>query len=137
MSERKTDGWVFPIYARFAYPDNGYVGDRSVAATHLTLGEDYLIDQMVVGGSTTTLYLHDFPGVGFNQVMFAAPSADETGAAAAHERTAELLTEVNELRQVITEMLTCVNTADMSLLDADQVDEWQARAGLAIPAEGG
>ena len=38
--------------------------------------------------------------------------------------------QVIELRQVLTEMFTCLNTADMSLLDADQVDEWRERAGL-------
>ncbi len=69
------DGRVFPIYARFSYPDNGYSGDRALAAEHLTVGEDYLIDQMIVGGSVTTLYLHDFPGIGFNQVMFSAGDA--------------------------------------------------------------
>jgi hypothetical protein len=70
-------GRVFPIYARFAYPDNGYLIDRRNAAEHLTVGEDYLISQMDVGRSETTIYLYDFPGVAFNQVMFAAPPEDE------------------------------------------------------------
>jgi len=66
-------GRVFPIYARFAYPDNGYAQDRRNAAEHLIVGEDYLISHMDVGGSSTQIYLHDFPGIAFNQVMFAAP----------------------------------------------------------------
>jgi hypothetical protein len=39
--------------------------------------------------------------------------------------------QVVELRAVLGEIFTCLNTADMSLLDADQVDEWRERAGLA------
>lgn len=62
---------VFPIYARFAYPENGWDGDRRQAAELLTPGEEYLIHMMVVGGSRTDLFLHDFPGLAFNQVMFA------------------------------------------------------------------
>jgi len=67
---------VFPICARFAYPDNGYDADRRLAAEHLIVGEDYLIDHMDVGRSHTTLYLHDFPGIAFNHVMFAASPED-------------------------------------------------------------
>lgn len=63
---------AFPIYARFACPDNGYQDDRDLAAKHLTPGKTYLIDHMDVGRSHTTLYLHDFRGIGFNSVMFAA-----------------------------------------------------------------
>jgi hypothetical protein len=66
---------AFPIYARFAHPGNGYDGDQRLCAEHLTAGEDYLIDHMDVGASHTTIYLHDFPGVGFNSVMFDAGTA--------------------------------------------------------------
>lgn len=41
--------------------------------------------------------------------------------------------QVVELRAVLGEVFTCLNTADMSLLDADQVDEWRERAGLDQP----
>ena len=63
---------VFPIYARFAYPGNGYQGDQDQAAKYLEPGRTYLIDHMDVGRSHTTIYLHDFRDVGFNSVMFAA-----------------------------------------------------------------
>lgn len=68
---------VFPIYARFAYPGNGYQGDRDQAAAHLTPGKVYLIDHVDVGRSHTTIYLHDFRDIGFNSVLFAAAWYDD------------------------------------------------------------
>lgn len=77
---------VFPIYARFAYPGNGYQGDSDLAAKHLVPGKVYLIDHMDVGRSHTTIYLHDFRDIGFNSVLFAAAwHDDEDGPEAAGE----------------------------------------------------
>jgi hypothetical protein len=39
--------------------------------------------------------------------------------------------QVIELRQVITEMLTCGGTHDPALFDDDQLAEWRERAGLS------
>lgn len=68
---------VFTIYARFAYPANGYQGDRDLAAKHLVPGRTYVIDRLVVGRSRTTIYLHGFPGIGFNSVQFAPAWHDD------------------------------------------------------------
>ena len=76
-SEREPELAVFPIYARFAFPDNGYEGDRAQATEHLTPGETYLIDSMQVGRSHTDIRLHGFPGLVFNHVMFAAGTQEE------------------------------------------------------------
>lgn len=70
-SERKPEP-VFPIYAKFAFPDNGYPAEQKQAARYLTPGATYLISSMDVGRSHTEIRLHDFPDVSFNQVMFAA-----------------------------------------------------------------
>lgn len=40
--------------------------------------------------------------------------------------------QVMELRQVLTEIFTCMSTGDPALLlDGDQIDEWRERSGLA------
>lgn len=60
----------FPIHARFAHPDAGYQGDQDLAAKHLTVGQVYVLSQLVVGRSASSIQLADFPGVAFNSVMF-------------------------------------------------------------------
>lgn len=75
-------GSSFPIHARFSYPEDGWDGDRKRAAELLTPGRVYLISKMEVGNSLTEIFLHDFPGVGFNSVMFEAagdPDDEEDG----------------------------------------------------------
>ena len=67
----------FPIYAKFAYPGNGYSGDQEQCAEYLTPGKTYLIDRMDVGSSHTIIRLHEVPGEEFNQVMFAAGTEEE------------------------------------------------------------
>lgn len=37
---------------------------------------------------------------------------------------------VIELRQVLTEVFTCLDAKDIDLFDDDQVDEWRKRAGI-------
>ncbi len=72
---------TFPIAARFAHPGNGYDGDQQLAAEHLKPGKVYLLSSLQVGRSVSYLSLHDFPGIGFNSVMFEAADWPDFGEA--------------------------------------------------------
>lgn len=55
----------------FAYPDNGYEGDRAHAAKHLKVGETYTVSRTSVGQSNSLVYLREIEGTCFNTVQFA------------------------------------------------------------------
>jgi hypothetical protein len=70
----------FPIAARFAHPDWGYPADQKLAAEHhLEPGKVYLLSCLVVGRSSSEVYLWDLPGVAFNTVLFEAAEWPEFG----------------------------------------------------------
>jgi|SRR5580704_6817015 hypothetical protein len=60
---------VFPIHARYAYPDNGWDGDQKTAAQALTVGEVYTVSSLHVGHSTSYLTFEGVEGR-FNTVLF-------------------------------------------------------------------
>lgn len=49
---------------------NGYNGDKAYLLKHLDIGEEYTLDSMSVGQSSSTLTLKEFPGKPFNTVNF-------------------------------------------------------------------
>lgn len=55
---------------RFSRPDAGYLPDQERAAKHLKLGQVYSVESTKVGGSHTTVYLQELPGIGLNSVHF-------------------------------------------------------------------
>lgn len=55
----------------FAYPDNGYSGDREHARKYLTLGHTYTVRFVEVGGERSSVYLNEVKGTCFNTVQFA------------------------------------------------------------------
>jgi hypothetical protein len=62
---------AFPVFAKFAHPDNGYPWDQEAAAAHLTPGRVYLVRRLEVGrGAMSALYLAHLPDIPFNPVMF-------------------------------------------------------------------
>ena len=48
----------------------GRDSEIELAKRWLTLGETYTVEHTEVGQSTTRVYLYEFPGIGFNSVMF-------------------------------------------------------------------
>jgi hypothetical protein len=59
----------FSMQARYAYPDNGWEGDREAAAEALTLGAVYSIQDLKVGHSTSYFTFREVEGR-FNTVLF-------------------------------------------------------------------
>jgi hypothetical protein len=59
----------FPMQACYAYPDNGWEGDREAAAEALTLGAVYSIQELKVGHSTSYFTFREVEGR-FNTVLF-------------------------------------------------------------------
>jgi hypothetical protein len=68
----------FPIHARYAYPDNGWEGDREAAAEALTLGAVYSIQELKVGHSTSYFTFREVEGR-FNTVLFEPVTDDGDG----------------------------------------------------------
>lgn len=56
---------------RFAYPDRGDEDHQEHAAEHLTAGQIYTVDAMVVGKGTDLVVLAEFRGKVFDAVHFA------------------------------------------------------------------
>lgn len=50
--------------------ENGYDSDREYANKHLKQGAIYTIEEIWVGGSSSTVELEEFPNKQFNTVMF-------------------------------------------------------------------
>jgi hypothetical protein len=65
----------------FAYPNNGYGGDRTHAAEHLKVGETYTVKYTSVGQSHSSVYLHEIPNTCFNTVQFAPEGFQQKAAA--------------------------------------------------------
>ncbi|UOE58202.1 hypothetical protein [Cytobacillus oceanisediminis] len=67
MSARKAEVGDKVIYQ---YPEHGYQYDQKEAAQHLSLGEEYTIETIVVGQSLSYMTLREIPGVEFNTALF-------------------------------------------------------------------
>lgn len=55
---------------KFSFPDNGYQGDQTHAANHLTEGHTYTVRRIDVGRSSSRVNVTEIPGAWFNTVMF-------------------------------------------------------------------
>jgi len=49
---------------------NGHSWQQKKARIVLDVGKEYTIESLSVGGFSSEVYLQEFPGVGFNSVMF-------------------------------------------------------------------
>lgn len=57
------------LIAKFMYPDNGYEAQQHVAKDKLVVGEEYLVRDVMMGQSNTSIFLVGPTGV-FNSVFF-------------------------------------------------------------------
>jgi hypothetical protein len=74
----KTMSLSTPIGSYVQYMNkNGYDKDRELANRHLIEGDIYKVTGMDVFGYTSSVYLQDFDGIGFNTVMFKNLNARE------------------------------------------------------------
>jgi hypothetical protein len=56
----------------FAFPNYGISGDKDkLGKLDLKVGDEFTVQETVIGGFSTTLYLREFPGERFNTVNFA------------------------------------------------------------------
>lgn len=55
---------------QFLYPQNGSDWDQEAAKVCLIEGNKYLVDNITIGSSTSTVTLKQFPNVEFNTVLF-------------------------------------------------------------------
>lgn len=62
----------------FTHPSAGYSGDVKTAAEYLVLGETYTVKRCVIRSSSTTVYLEEFPGIGFNSTHFEDADIEST-----------------------------------------------------------
>lgn len=51
-------------------PRNGYQHDQNKAAKYLTVGQTYTVAHTLVDSFSTTVWLNEVTGVGFNSVLF-------------------------------------------------------------------
>lgn len=59
------------IVAVYNYPENGYEFEQEKCKElGLVVGKEYEMSHIKVGGSSSTVYLMDFPGEYFNSVHF-------------------------------------------------------------------
>ena len=54
----------------FAHPNSGYSGDQERARKHLKVGATYTVERTEIHSWSTSVYLKEVPGVGFNSVHF-------------------------------------------------------------------
>jgi hypothetical protein len=54
----------------FNHPNAGCLPDQEKARKYLKLGERYRVRRRIVHDFSTEIYLHLFPGVSFNSVLF-------------------------------------------------------------------
>jgi hypothetical protein len=54
----------------FAHPTNGHPSDKAFAQKLLVHGYVYTVAFLDVHSCSSTLYLREFPGIGFNSVQF-------------------------------------------------------------------
>jgi hypothetical protein len=56
----------------YAYPNNGTCGDKDkLGRLGFKEGDEFTVEETVIDGFSTTLYLREFPGERFNTVNFA------------------------------------------------------------------
>lgn len=73
------------IYAKngdrvvFRHPDAGYPHHSRKAKKLLKAGQTYTVERTDVGGFHTDVYLVEFPGEGFNSVLFEDAPTTSTG----------------------------------------------------------
>lgn len=68
---------VFPVHARFSYPDGGREAERAKALRHLEPGRVYTVRSMQVGQSDTWLELLEVPGGHFSSCLFTPVQSSE------------------------------------------------------------
>ncbi len=59
----------------FHHPRNGQSGDIATGKKHLKMGQEYTVNYMNVYEYSSTVYLVEFPGIGFNSVQFVNKSS--------------------------------------------------------------
>jgi len=55
---------------KFSYPENGYGSTRETVDAYLSKGKTYTVERINIGGWSTSVYLEEVPGIGFNSVLF-------------------------------------------------------------------